>query len=122
LIVYRPSAFVGIAISPKITINGVDACRIANGKAFMRDVAPGTVTISSGIVGAPGTSSLSFSAASGQSYYIRFSMDSGETWAGVFGGVVGQAAEQQVTHSGPFDMELTDQGAMGNITPGICGG
>jgi hypothetical protein len=113
---------VGIAISPKITINGVDACRIANGKAFIRDVAPGTVMITSGIIGAPGTSSLSFSAKPGQIYYVRFSMDKGETWAGVFGGVVGEAVEQQITHSGPFDMALTDQVEMGNITPGTCDG
>jgi hypothetical protein len=66
---------------------------------------------------------LSFSAAAGETYYVRFTMDSGETWAGVFGGVVGQAVEQAASkHSGPFDMELSDQATMGDITPGTCDG
>ena len=119
LTVFYPSYIVGA--NPMVTINGVDTCRIATGSAFHLNVSPGNVTITSSKFGSIGTSSLSFTAVAGQTYYVKYSLAQGEIWAGMFGSFLGEAIQQAATkHPGPFDIELSSEAAMGKLKPSAC--
>ncbi len=119
LTVFYPPYAVGAG--GMVTINGVDTCKIATGKAFTTKISPGIVTIASSEFGEIGTSSLSFTAVAGQAYYVKYSLSQGELWAGTFGSYLGEAIQQATTkHPGPFDIELSGEAAMGNLKPSAC--
>lgn len=119
LTVFYPSDIVGA--NPMVTINGADTCRIATNTAFHLDISPGNITITSSRFGWSGTSSLSFTAIAGQTYYVKYSISQGELWSATFGSFLGEAIQQATTkHPGPFDIELSSEAAMGKLKPSIC--
>jgi len=119
LILFRPYNLISMGNVGVITVNGTPSCDLPNGTGFVKDVPPGSVTIT-GAMGNPsvfqvGPSTLTFSVAAGQSYYMKFT-PSGED-LGALGTLVELAS---VGQAGPFNIYEGTAADLGKIKPVGC--
>jgi hypothetical protein len=113
LIIYRPSGPMLMFRSPSVDVNGVSACDLPRGGGFKKDVGGGQVTVTAQLWDVPETSSLSFIAEPGKTYYIRVRV-AGEASSGAVGGLFGLGTnppQGSPGQSGPFELDLTDEAA-----------
>ena len=109
LIIYRPDAFVGQAVSFEISTNSANTCGLQNGSFYVSNVKDGPVDITGTYWGMPGTSQMSFNAKKDGKYFIRVAWNDGKAWSGVFGVVGMGVAEATSSHSGPFLIDILDE-------------
>lgn len=106
--IYRPAGDMYPLRSPGVDINGLPACDLASGGIFVRDIAPGRVTVSSSLWDSPGTSRLSFNAAPGTTYHVRLAVDFGKSF-GALAGLPGMLAAEAVSdRGGPFTIGIVE--------------
>jgi len=99
--------------SPSVDVNGVSACDLPRGGGFKKDVGGGQVTVTAQLWDVPETSSLSFMAEPGKTYYLRVRV-AGEASPGAVGGLFGLGTNPPQAppgKSGPFELDLTDENA-----------
>jgi hypothetical protein len=99
--------------SPSVDVNGVAACDLPRGGGFKKNVGAGEVTVAAHLWEDPETSSLSFTAEPGKTYYIRVRV-AGEGSPGAVGGLFGVGTnppQASPGKSGPFELDLTDEKA-----------
>ncbi len=120
LLFFRPYNLVAMGGIAAVEINGASTCNLANGKGFGTDVAPGAVAVTATLpdsmsVYVTGTSSLTFTASAGQTYYIVF-RPAPENFGAI--GVLVEAASAGET--GPFDISLGGPDDLGKFKPMAC--
>jgi len=119
LVIYRPSGIVGALETADVQVNGMPTCGLRNGAGFIKDVAPGQVTVSVDMWSDIGTSRLSWTAKSGATYYVRASSNLLKAGADVTFGLIGDGIYSATAdNSGPLNLAFT-QNAVG-INPGVC--
>ena len=113
LVIYRPSSPMLVFRSPSIGVNGVPVCDLPRGGGFKKNVGGGEVIVTANLWDNPETSSLSFMAEPGKTYYIRVRV-AGEGSSAAVGGLFGLGANPPPAapgKSGPFELDLTDEKA-----------
>lgn len=109
VVIYRPSAFVGFAVSSAIELNGRPTCHLANNSHISRNFQPGPTTISASTWSMPGNTRLTFNAAPGKQYYIRVQFNNEKVMSWGMGGLVGGLAAEAISNSkGPMLMNVVD--------------
>lgn len=89
LVIYRPSAFIGVAESPTVIINGIKKCAMPSSSFMISDFEPGYTRIEFNEYAGLSKSSVALKTNAGERYYIKITPNTGRALMGGSLGLVG---------------------------------
>lgn len=102
IVVYRPGNYFNSLGTYWLEFNGKEVCDIHNAAFMVRDVEPGSLTISSSKFGALGTSRITLTAKAGETVYVKEEINGDKMFSGIFGGMIGSATSEAISeNAGP---------------------
>lgn len=106
LVIYRPSSFIGSALSPATFINGDEKCDLPSGSFYYASVPAGNLKVEYLFTRPSNKLAYGMNVQADHTYYIRISPDKAQILGGEFGAAGSLAASD---NQGPYNIQLVDK-------------